>query len=284
MRAALGRWRTPLRRGRSDAGLGSGARAGGDRSQVQSATLRTHLMDSIVNGARIHYERDGAGMPLILLHAGVADHRMWNPQVSAFSKHFDVIRPDFRGCGESELPPGAWNPREDVLALMDQLQLKPAHLVGCSIGGGLALDFALDHRERGSKLVLVGSGPSGQEDDPRHEHLFAEAMAAEKSGDPDSINQADMNLWLDGPNRPRGYVAEPLRSLFREMNGKNIGVDWSKSPTVKLDPPAVKRLHEVTARVLVIVGDKDLQPLQESADLMAESISGARKAVVKDAA
>ena len=59
-------------------------------------------MDSIVNGARIHYERDGAGMPLILLHAGVADHRMWNPQVSAFSKHFDVIRPDFRGCGESD--------------------------------------------------------------------------------------------------------------------------------------------------------------------------------------
>ena len=241
-------------------------------------------MDSIINGARIHYERDGAGMPLILLHAGVADHRMWNPQVSAFSKHFDVIRPDFRGCGESELPPGAWNPREDVLALMDELQLKPAHLVGCSIGGGLALDFALDHPERVSKLVLVGSGPSGQEDDPLHEHLFAEAMAAEKSGDPDSINQADMNLWLDGPNRPRGYVAEPVRSLFREMNGKNIGVDWSKSPTVKLDPPAVKRLHEVTARVLVIVGDKDLQPLQESADLMAESISGARKAVIKDAA
>jgi pimeloyl-ACP methyl ester carboxylesterase len=241
-------------------------------------------MDTVLNGARIHYERAGAGMPLVLLHAGVADHRMWESQVSAFAKQFDVIRPDIRGCGDSELPPEPWNPREDLLALMDELALKPAHLVGCSIGGGIALDFALDHPERVSKLVLVGSGMSGFSEDERHEHLYEEAMAAEKSGDHDAINQADLHLWLDGPYRPHGYVAEPLRKLFLDMNGKNIGLDWSKSPTVKLDPPAARRLHEISAPTLVIVGDKDLEPIREVADSLAGSIAGARKAVIEDAA
>ena len=226
-----------------------------------------------LNGARIHYERDGSGMPLILLHAGVADQRMWDPQIPAFASQFDVIRPDLRGCGESELPPGRWNPREDLLALMDELALKPAHMIGCSMGGGLALDFALDHPERISKLVLVDSGPSGLEDDPRHEHLFDEATAAEKSGDLDAINQADMNLWLDGPYRPRGYVAEPLRRLFLDMNARNLGADWSNSPTVKLEPPAAGRLHEVTAPTLVIVGDKDLEPLLTQLGIDAGELS-----------
>src|SRR6266850_501646 len=95
-------------------------------------------MDARINGARIHYERDGSGFPVILLHAGVADSRMWAPQVQAFAQLFDVIRPDMRGFGGSELPPGPWDPRADLLGLMDELHLKPAHLVGCSMGGALA--------------------------------------------------------------------------------------------------------------------------------------------------
>ena len=65
-------------------------------------------MDAVLNGARIHYERAGAGMPVVFLHAGVADSRMWGPQVRAFAKNFDVIAPDMRGFGRSELPPGRW--------------------------------------------------------------------------------------------------------------------------------------------------------------------------------
>ena len=57
-----------------------------------------------INGTRIHYERSGAGVPLILLHAGVADSRMWKPQLVAFAQHFDVITPDIRVSGQSDLP------------------------------------------------------------------------------------------------------------------------------------------------------------------------------------
>jgi len=237
-----------------------------------------------INGARIHYERSGAGVPLILLHAGIADSRMWEPQVAAFAQHFDVIRPDVRGYGQSDLPAAEWSPHGDVLGLMDRLHLKPAHLVGCSIGGGIALDFALDHPERASKIVLVGPGVGGVEDDPKHADIFAEADAAYETKDFDVMNEADMHIWLDGPYRPKGYVREPLRRLFLEMNRKNLEVDWTQAPTTKLVPPAARRLDEVTAPTLVIVGDKDVAPITEACDLLVSSIRGAKKAVIEDAA
>ena len=236
-----------------------------------------------VNGAHIHYERSGSGLPLFLLHAGVADSRMWGPQVPDFAQHFDVITPDIRGYGNSTLPAAEWSPRGDLLELIDQLHLEPVHLLGCSIGGGIALDFALDHPEHLSKLVLVGPAVSGLGDDPRHEHLFDEAAAAEKSKDLDRMNEADMHLWLDG-QRPKGHVAEPLRRLFLDMNRNNLKVDWSAAPETRLNPPAAKRLGELTAPTLIIVGEKDLEPIQDAVNLLVSSIPGASQAVIKDAA
>ena len=241
-------------------------------------------MKTQINGANIHYRREGAGFPIVMLHAGVADSRMWQAQADEFAKQFDVVRPDMRGFGDSELPARPWKPREDLLALMDELRLKPAHLVGCSMGGSLAIDFVIDHPERVSKLVLVGAGISGGKEDPRHEGLYAEVTAADERNDMKAVNEAEMYLWLDGPYRPRGYVAQPLRDLFLDMNGKNLDADWSTAPMQALEPPAATRLSEITAPTLVIVGDKDLEPIRETADLLASSIAGAHKVVIQDAA
>jgi len=139
-------------------------------------------VEAELNGARIHYRRSGAGYPVVFLHAGVADSRMWEPQAAGLGTHFDVITPDMRGYGESELPATSWSPTADVLALMDALQIREApHLVGCSIGGGVAIDFALQHPERVSKLVLVGAGVGGlmvgDPDDP----IYAEMIAADEA-------------------------------------------------------------------------------------------------------
>jgi 3-oxoadipate enol-lactonase len=241
-------------------------------------------MDVTLNGARIHYERSGKGFPVLFIHAGIADSRMWEPQVAAFAKHFDVIRPDQRGFGESELPPVTWSPVEDLLALIDELGLKPVHLVGCSMGGAVAIDFALDHPERISKLVLVGSAIGGFTFRPEHADVFAEAAAARKAGDMVALNEAMLHLFLDGPDRPRGYVAEPLRELFLDMNGRALRADFASAPTKDLDPPAVGRLGEITAPTLVLVGDKDVPTVLEAADLLRDSIPNARKAIIHDGA
>lgn len=241
-------------------------------------------METTLNGAQIHYERAGAGFPVVFLHAGVADSRMWEPQVSGFAKHFDVVRPDKRGFGSSELPPMSWSPVEDLLALINGLGLKPAHLVGCSMGGALAIDFALDHPDRISKLVLVGSALGGFTFRPEHAQVFAEAAAARRAGDMVALNEAMLYLFLDGPNRPRGYVAEPLRTLFLDMNGIAVRADQASAPTKDLDPPAIGRLHEITAPTLVVVGDKDAPTVLEAAALLTDSIPNAQKAVIHDAA
>jgi pimeloyl-ACP methyl ester carboxylesterase len=240
-------------------------------------------MEATLNGARINYERAGAGFPVIFLHAGIADARMWEPQVGAFAKQFDVIRPDQRGFGKSELPPAPWSPVADLLALIDELGLKPAHLVGCSMGGAVAIDFALDHPDRLSKLVLVGSAIGGFTFRPEHAHLFAEAAEARKAGDLVALNEAMLHLFLDGPERPRGYVNEPLRTLFLDMNGIAVRADLEKAPPAQ-NVLAVRRLHEISAPTLVVVGDKDVPTVLEAADLLVDSIPNTRKAVMHDAA
>lgn len=239
---------------------------------------------ALVNGARIHYERAGMGMPVIFLHAGVADHRMWDPQVAAFARHFDVIRPDVRGFGQSELPPMRWSPVGDVLGLMDELHLKPAHLVGCSLGGAIAIEFAIEHGERISKLVLVGPAIGGVQFSKRYPDVFAEVRAAEEAGDEDAINRAEMHIFLDGPRHPHGYVKGPLRELFLDMNGTNFGADWKSAPTEEFVPPASQRLHEITASTLVVVGDEDVPSVFDNVELAMEKFPHARKVVIHDAA
>src|SRR5205807_1069347 len=132
-----------------------------------TADLSKPAADALELAAALHptpavegWPRHAADQLIDQLEAMERDSRRWQAQADEFAKEFDVIRPDMRGFGDSELPPRPWKPREDLLALMDELRLKPAHLVGCSMGGSLAIDFVIDHPERVSKLVLVGAGIS----------------------------------------------------------------------------------------------------------------------------
>jgi pimeloyl-ACP methyl ester carboxylesterase len=237
-----------------------------------------------VNGARIHYERSGSGFPVVFLHAGIADSRMWEPEVAAFAEHFDVVRPDQRGFGRSELPAMRWSARGDLLQIMDSLALKPAHLVGCSMGASLAIDFALDHPERVSKLVLVGPGISGANFGKKYPDIWADVKAADEARDLAALNQAEMKLFLAGPRRPVESIDTRLRDLFLDMNGTSLKSDFDSAPTDDIDPPAVGRLGEISAPTLIVVGDEDVPPVLDATELLMEKVAGARKAVIHDAA
>jgi len=241
-------------------------------------------MDVSINGARIHYDRSGKGFPLLLIHAGIADSRMWEPQAKAFANEFDIIRPDMRGFGGSELPPAPYSTRADIIGLMDHLSVDRAHVVGCSMGGTVAIDMALEHPDRVAKLVLVGSGVSGSNLGQEDAALFADVEAADKAGDMEAVNRAEVRLWVDGPRRPEGSAPAAVRELVLDMNGRSLDTDWASAEHQNLEPPAIGRLHEIAAPTLVIVGDEDLPHAAANANVITSKIRGARTVVIKGAA
>ena len=106
--------------------------------------------------ASLYYELAGEGQPIILIHAGVADSRQWNNEFAHFAQDFRVLRYDLRGYGKSSPVDGEFSHMGDLIALLDRHGFhQPLVLIGCSMGGGLAMDFALAHPPKVKALVMV---------------------------------------------------------------------------------------------------------------------------------
>ena len=116
-----------------------------------------------LNNTTFAYETAGAGRPLVFIHAGIADSRMWDRQFSDLADSFTVVRYDMRGFGRTPPAEGPYAHYEDLAALLTHLGLDRVSLVGCSMGSKTALDFALCYPERVDRLIL--SSPARQPKD-----------------------------------------------------------------------------------------------------------------------
>ena len=110
---------------------------------------------------RLWYEAAGAGPALVLIHDGLLPSETWDGQVEPFARHFRVVRYDRRRYGRSTTETDDFSNIDDLKAVLDYLHVSSAVLLGCSSGGGLALDFAVAEKERVAALVLVGPVASG---------------------------------------------------------------------------------------------------------------------------
>lgn len=242
-----------------------------------------------VNGAKLYYEVAGEGHPLVFLHAGIANLRMWDDQSSAFSDRYRVVRYDHRSFGQSGAPAGPASISGDVYGLLAFLNIDKAYVVGCSMGGGAALDFTLAHPDMVDGLVLVGPGISGTPNDDEEDPMAAtwqEIQDAAKAGDYDKANELEVRMWVDGTGRTPEQVDSAFRAKASAMNralyerdAEMNAVEWQPA-----DPPAFPRLETVTAPTLVIVGDRDLPDVQQAVDVLAARIPGAQKVVMHNTA
>lgn len=240
-----------------------------------------------VNGAQIYYEIAGEGAPLVMIHAGVADNRQWNNEFAYFSQNYRVIRYDMRGYGKSEPVEGEFSHMGDLISLLDHLELdEPLILMGCSMGGGLAMNFALTQPSRVKALIMVGSGPNGLELDVPTPAKFAEAEKAYEAGDMDLVAEIETQIWFDGTDRTPAQVNQTMRSLAYEMNRKALSHEARQLGKRLPDTEslAVDRLTELDMPVLVVVGSHDTPYIRASADHMVEKIASARKVMIEDAA
>jgi 3-oxoadipate enol-lactonase len=234
-----------------------------------------------INGASISYETQGQGPPLLLIHAGVANSRMWDAQMDAFSQEYRVIRFDLRGFGRSDMPAGSFANYEDVRALLDHLGIQSAHVLGISFGGAIALDFTLAYPERVHSLILGAPSVGGTEPSERIRRFWREEDAALERRDLDGATELNLRLWVDGLQRTPDQVDPQVRECVRQMQlaifHKEIPDDVEE---VDLDPPAVERLAEISAPVLVMVGELDLAEKRALASQLASAIPAASEIVL----
>ena len=238
-----------------------------------------------LGGGQLYYETAGVGMPLVLSHAAFLDSRMFDAVWEPLAKHFRVIRYDMRGFGKSSPVTGPLCRRTDLAQLLTHLDVTQAHLVGCSNGGQISLDLALEQPNRFSSLTLVDSTPSGfrlQGEPPRY---LMEMFAALQSGNFDLANELQICIWLDGEHREPSQVASTLRKNALEMNQISVAQNTffisDMQPANPLDPPAITRLESVICPTLIIAGALDHSEILRAADEMVKRIPDARKTIIE---
>jgi pimeloyl-ACP methyl ester carboxylesterase len=229
--------------------------------------------------AQLYFETAGTGDALVFLHAGVSDSRMWDPQMQKFALKFRVIRYDHRGFGKSKSADEPFALRDDLSNLLRHLGVKKAVLVGCSMGGAAAIDFALEHPEAVSGLVLVGSGVSGLNDPAQLSagalEYWNELLKVIQKGDLDRAREMEAKYWIDGPSRASSEVDPIYRERALQLHRDNFSLEGFAREEKSLTPPAIGRLREINAPTLVIIGDHDSEDLRKLADRFAAEIVGA---------
>lgn len=235
----------------------------------------------------IHIESAGTGQALLFLHAGVADSRMWEDQLREFSKTHRVIAFDQRGFGKTAWTSDPYSDVKDSLAVLDALGIESAVVIGCSMGGGTALELAISHPERVDGIVVVGAFPGGWQPPGGFEEspLEEEAVAAFEAGDLERLVEIDLKMWLVGYGRSEDEVDPVLMDRFRDMDrvaiqseaGRN---EYRQGFSGKLD----EHLDQIDVPALVMVGAHDEPLLLDAADYLAERLSDLPALVIEDAA
>ena len=243
------------------------------------------------DGTTLRGERRGdpEGTTVVLLHAGVADRRVWHGVLDRLEGDgLDLVAADRRGYGETADPAGAFTHLDDLLAVLDAAGADRAVLVGNSMDGALAIDAALTAPDRVAAVLLIGAGVSGMTDDGEAVDwapdeatgaIMAALESAEQTGDVEEQVRLELHLWLDGPVGAEGRVGGAARELAATMNRRILAADVPEGAgDAGID--AWHRLGEVRVPVLATWGDLDLPPDQPFYRLTAERLGDAEARVL----
>jgi len=229
----------------------------------------------IVDG--LWYDVEGSGEPVVFLHPGGMDSRMWDAQAAAFAATHTVIRCDLRGSGKSAAPYAPFSPSDDVLAVLRQLGIGRASIVGASLGGRTAIDLAIEHPETVHKLVLVGAGLTGYDYSAGYQQAIVDILGPLAQGHEAGYVEA----FLDSMLGPRRAAAQPLvaRMLIDNQALFMGGARFLRT----LEPPAIDRLSAIKATALIVVGEHDHADITAIASLLAKAIPDSRLVSIPNA-
>lgn len=214
---------------------------------------------------------------VLLLHAGIADRRMWEPQVEALeAAGHRPLAPDLPGFGDAPLRPGKIDYVDHAAALLE----RPAAVVGCSFGGRIAIELAAARPELVERLVLIGSGLGSWSWSEAAQAGFAEEEGAVERGELAAAAAQQARMWLASDAAP------PVRELTEAMTLRSYEQQLpleGKVEPIWPEGPVETRLGEIRAPTLVVVGTEDLDDIKSIADKLAAEIPGARLANIEGA-
>jgi 3-oxoadipate enol-lactonase len=224
-----------------------------------------------VDGGEVWADDSGGGArPVVLLHPGVGDSRIWAGILPALTPKYRVIRYDARGFGRSPAPEVPFSLLPDLIAVLDHFGIERAAFVGCSQGGASSLGLAVENPSRVSVLVLLCPGVPGApaqeeaQNGPGADKLEAKFARLIEAGDVDGLASLMQRIW--GASGATPEVMEQLGSAARAiLNGGDMGV---------ADLPVFGRLGEIAVPSALLVGDADLPSLVEANKQAAAVIPG----------
>lgn len=233
------------------------------------------------DGGRLHYELVGDGPVVTLLHPGLWDLRTWDPQFEPWSERFRVLRYDQRGYGRSSRPDGSpYSHVRDLLALLDHLGIERTALVGCSMGGALAIDTTLASPGTVWALVPVAPGLGGFEGTDDEEAWWDERAgpidAALEAGELERTQDLLLEIWA-----PLG-VDDPAGARIRAIARDNIHeLTMDESLVEGLEQPAAQRLGEIDVPTLVVEASLDPPDGRRASQLIAREVLDGRLVTIE---
>ena len=235
-----------------------------------------------VNDTRLYYEMVGRGHPLVLVHGWGFDTRMWDDQFEAFAKRFKVMRYDIRGFGKSAPPTigKEYSHTKDLKALLNQLGIDHAYLIGLSMGGYIALDFTIEYPEMTKALILVDSTIGGFQWSKTWSELWKSIWKEAKKESVKAAKDLELKATFFEPALEKPDVAFRLKQMVSDYSGWHF---VNTDPLRSLDPPAIDRLQEIRVPTLIIIGERDLPDFHMIADILNKKIQNSKRITLKRA-
>jgi 3-oxoadipate enol-lactonase len=238
-----------------------------------------------IGKAKFYYEEKGTGVPIIMVHGGYIDRRMWDEQFEYLSRNYKVVRYDVRNHGFTTSDSESFSNYEDLNNIMEKQKIDKAVIMGLSMGGSITIDFALAHPEKVIAIIPVSTGLSGFKGKDKAWQEFDKNL--NDAYDKDGVNGAVecmLRAWTDGPLRAPTQVNTQVREKVGMMLKYTLDkIDFRLVPG-KLTPPALDRLSEINVPVLTIHGDIDMQGIIDISEKIGKEVAGSKREVIKGAA
>jgi len=222
-----------------------------------------------VEGATLSGETRGSGTPLVFVHGMAGERQDWNRLLAALPSDLPALRYDLRGFGESSATEGIpFSHADDLLALLDAQGIACAPVLGLSMGGGIALNFALSHPERVSRLILISPAMVGWQWSDEWKALWRSVASAAREGDLELAQER----WWQHPMFAmvrRSDAAEEFREAIAAYHGRQWVHDDQRH-----ELPDMERLHQLAVPTLLLTGARDVPDMRLIAEVIEAAAPG----------